>query len=470
VIGARAAVLALLALLAGCGSETAEAPRAEPEIAAREPEVQEAPAYEAHEWGLLGYPALGQGPALAAASPLVESAGYGAGYAGGGSAYAPVLYAHLAGGARELTFDVSVGVDARTIVETWPQASGAGWRRVRAREAPSEGCGASYPTIDQPACQSVRDQYCEAMNAHHYEASDGACLEVGGRSYDHLLYRAEVARDALPVDVAREDGAFVVRARGGDPIRLVRIRRSFTLGTIEAVAFESPSSGSIPLPEPQPSDIIETQHQLYAELERAGLSEPERMAFRTAWSDAIVPERSEMRFPIAQRMRLAPAVRPPRDAVYYWLPRERADAILPLSFTPAPRAVRRALLVRISLDETEPVLPPPSREVITTRVEVTRTSARGLVSDDVVLRVVRRNLGQVRFCQQRLGAAVPSELTCHAELTPSGTPSGARCTLSVANEDVDECTSEALGRWAFPAPEPPEGASVDFTIALSEER
>lgn len=441
----------LSALLLACGPSESEE--------AEEERERSASGWEAHEWGLLGYEALAErNTAIAAASPIVETAGLTS--EGGGVGYAPVIYVQL-GDARELRFEAAVTVPATAILETWPLSPNARWQ-VRAH---SGACEFRYPDRSQPPCDSVRDGFCEAMNAHHYEASDGACLEVNGQSYDHLLYRAEVARDALPFDVVRQGEGFAVRSKANAPAgRLFRIRRSFALRTVQAVTFDAPPAGqSIALPEPErTTDATATLRTMLDELARAGLTEPEANAFRAAWSDAIVPEERTPRFPAISRMRLAPDVRPGGDAVYYWLPRESADAILPLSFTPAPRQVRRALLVRISLD-------PPRGPIERSDARPNIAGARGRgIPGDVVRRVVQRHLNEIRFCIQNLGVPARTRLTLHADLLPTGSIEAYSelARSEPENEAFAECALDALRRWEFPPPADGEASiDIDFSVA-----
>jgi hypothetical protein len=425
----------------------------------REPAAQSG--YDIHEWGLLGYQARSErATVMAASSPSLETIGLGGG-GGYGVGYAPVIYAHL-DGIEEQRFEAAVSIPESAVIETWPLSPNARWQ-VRAHTAAT--CRTSYPTRSDPPCDTVRDNFCEAMQAALYEASDGACLEVGDRTYDHLLYRAEVRRDALPFDVVREGDRFVVRAAANAPAaQLLYVRRSFTLRTAEVVTFAAPAAGqSMPLPEPgRTTDAAATVRDLWTELTRAGLTEPEATAFRAAWLDAIVPEERSPRFPAQARIRLSADVRPAADAVYYWLPRESADAILPLSFTPAPRSVSRALLVRISLDEERE----RAGDARSARIQ----SARGNgISGDVVRRVVTRYFGEIRFCATQIGIAPGTRLSLHADLLATGSIEHYSETVRTEpeNELFAECAVDALRRWAFPPPTDGH-ASIDVDIVTTD--
>ncbi len=355
-LGPRAlAVLLLAALTSGCGGASTEPPSTVPP----EPSASEAPpsplppaSFEIHEWGLLSYPRAapdGEGSeGLAGSGPYVEQLGRGGGRSAG-VGYKPVIYAHVEAG-REARFSIEVG--ASRVLESWPPSErpeGVGWRDVVARGSAS--CGPfGYPAA--PSACHTSDAYCEAMNAAHYEASDGACLVVDGAEHDHLLYRAEVSRGVLPMDVAREADAdaLVVRPEGR-PRRLFRVSVDRGRREVRAVAFDAPAPGSRgPLPEPREDAAGEVADELFAGTGTAGLTEPEQQTFRRVWEEAIFgASGDEDPFTLLRRVLLEPRVRPTADALYYWLDAADVERILPMRIDPAPSALRRAFLVRIAL-------------------------------------------------------------------------------------------------------------------------
>ena len=82
---------------------------------------------------------------------------------------------------------------------------------------------------------------------------------------------------------------------------------------------------------------------------------------------------------------------------------------------------------------------------------------RGSLSQDVIRRVIRRHIGEVRFCYESALQDRPT-LAGRVNVQFVVSPTGAVQTASIADSDlnapaVDACIANAVRRWTFPAPE-----------------
>ena len=449
-------------LLAACGSE-----RAQPEpTPTRAPVAEPPPArdgFSIHEWGVLAYDALSpDATVVVAGSPMLRTTGHGAGLGGGdGNAYKPVLYVHLAEGARTATFTASVVARRGTIVESWPLAAattseegqGVRWNRLVAT-ADRASCSATaltYPAYNEPPCSTAPDHFCEAQNAHAYETADGACLRTGdGRFATQLFYRATIARNALPFDVTRDGAQLVVRAQDGAPhVTLLRVHRGPAPGMTRAARFDAPAAGATtPVPDATEEDgVALVDREIFGALTRMGLSAPESEAFHGAWDHAMTA-RGRADGGWSGYRAIHPALTPPEDALYYWLPASSAAELLPLAFDPAPTSVSRALLVRISLDAPHGELPIATSE---SRAELHVDEARGLPVP-VVERVARRYVNQIRFCAEAT-ASGEQQVTVAWEIDSDGKTRVVDASASPPVRQMTECVAQAVAGWTFPVPD-----------------
>lgn len=395
------------------------------------PPAPVAAAFEIHEWGLLSFAlARPEGRVVATAGPTGacstgSTIGHGSGY-GSGSAYAPVLYAHLLDATPLARFDVALGVPAADVVETWPRArDGTSWSVVASGGG---GCGARYPAIDASECVGAFDGICEAAIASAYEADDGACLTIDGAPADHLLYRALVDASALPLVVRREGSGFVVRASLARQV--FRVRRTSARET-HVSTVELPTGEERPLPE-EPGGSGANLDQLETGLHGAGLTPDEAAAFHRAWRGQLVPSEDE---PPPETTTLGAT---PNDALYYWLTAEEASRILPLVVSPPPTALRRALLVRVSLD-------PPVASGHELAVEALHAEATG-IPGAAAERVARRHQNEVRFCTGRAGTwdtSFPADgaLAITLTLAPDGHVATATATATPADAALGVCAT-----------------------------
>jgi len=351
-----ALTLTFLALL-GCDEEPTETLDRPPDEAPEEPPERETPLVELHEWGLISERLGGTRSAVTRAPrPTldellgdVEGVGLGETFGSGGLGLTgigrgggrPVLYAHLADGVEEHTFDVRVDVVGGNGVEHWPLVGGEvgmrasiPWVGVRAHRG---GCGArSYPAVGDEACET-EDDFCEAALGAENETIDGACLEYRGASYDHLFYRAAMSQAPLPLEVTAGD-ALTVRHRGEHPIpgQLLRVRGG---SETHVVVLDPPAPGaSVTVPEPGHRGRLRST--LAEGLAGLGLTPPERDAFLAAWENQLVRGAATHPMP--------PSLEPPTDALLYWMPEEDLAAHLRIHASERV-AVRRAILVRVGV-------------------------------------------------------------------------------------------------------------------------
>ncbi|MBX3275719.1 MAG: hypothetical protein KF729_35995 [Sandaracinaceae bacterium] len=349
--------LASLGLVAcdGCGPvEHASAPVADPVAPGAGAETSPEPvAYEVHEWGLVRGTSRDQvmlsGPHQDEIPvPLAK----------------PVLYFHRSGDGP-LTVRVDVTIPDGRVVEHWPLAElteeGARLRWPAVAVTTTTCSGARYPAPSEPPCDAIHaPDACEAATLATVETREGACLEHGGARFDHLFYRAELrGAPALPLTIVREGTALRVTHAGGDAIAgsLVRVRRG--AGRVTVAAPPAPG-GAVVLAAPEAAASAGAE-ALGASLSAAGLTPAEVMAFRRAWDRALFGGELAAAGepgPVAAATPMGGFALPPSDdALLYVLPAASADALAGLSFTPAPRGVRRAIVAWIDVEANAPARP-----------------------------------------------------------------------------------------------------------------
>ncbi len=339
---------------ASCERRVEQAPRAQPGL--REPPpAPPAASYEVHEWGLvrgnLADHVVLSGPHREpVAIPVAK----------------PVLYFHR-DGEGPLTVDVEVTLTSGSVVEHWPlvaDASGPSlaWRGVTIAEGNCRG--ARYPTLSEPPCSALAGMdACEASELGSIETSDGDCLSYAGASWEHLFYRGELVGDpGFPLRLTPLTGdRYRVTAERPVVGRLVRVR-----GTSASV-IDAPAAGASLELEVPGGAIGEGAEALADALADAGLTPDEVGAFRRAWDATLFPsalasvggEVVTTTTPVA--MPLAGGLMAPqtRDALLYVLSSADADRLATLRFTPAPRAVRRAIVVWLDLARARPAFESP---------------------------------------------------------------------------------------------------------------
>lgn len=337
-------------------------------------------AYAVHEWGFIGtradadrgavpglWAGAGRFPTAASTRPRpappppppAESVfGTGQGYGRGGK---PVLYFHLDPGVDALDVEVGLRLPGGEVVEHWPPVTPAprgealSWGRVRlARETCARF---EYPTIASPECAATPDGYCELAELRDYETIDSACLEVGDRRANHLFYRGSV-RVAFPVGVA--NGTATLAPGVELPSSPMRIRRDGR-GHVFVSTFHLDPGEPTPLPEPHGSAFDGETH-LRDGLRALGLTGEEQDSFLRAWEPVLLGfEDSPGDY--GQTGWPPPELSRTDDAIVYFLPEAVVNHAIPLELAPAPRELRRAILVRVDLTPStgtvDPSLPVP---------------------------------------------------------------------------------------------------------------
>ncbi len=356
--------MALAAILVACGSASpspSPSPSpATPSPSPATPSPSPSPsspagaAYELHEWGVVDVPESG---------PVEISAGAGQPQRPM-SVRKPVVYAHLLDGAAEQTFGLRVTLGAGSFVEHDPAGTLAGttleWPHVVARAAHCAPAAPGSARRAAPGCGTT-DGVCEVTELPRYDAPSAACLDVDGTQTALLFYRAQVPSVTLPVDVTRAadltvsvTGTAAVEHVPGGMMRLsTALSGPWPQGRVVVARAGLPSTGQTVML-PVGTEAI-TRAQGMDELRRIlvalGLTDDEASAFLNGWADELFgadtgPQRDATRE--ATRWAASPGPRR-QDVLLFFLPASSIDGIATLAATPAPRAVHRAMLVRIDL-------------------------------------------------------------------------------------------------------------------------
>ncbi len=271
----------------------------------------------------------------------------------------PVVYVRLLDGAAEVTFGLRVALSGGTIVEHYPDATFTGggleWPSIIARQAhESARYGTERSARRQPRCGTA-DGICEVRELDRYDAPSAAGLDVGGVASGLLFYRASVPSVALPISATRSADLTVhvtaTASMAGAPGSIWRLSTALSgpwpAGRMVVSRAAFPAAGaSVDL---AVGTAVLTRAEGAAELGQAltalGLTEDERAAFMAGWGDDLFGPDDSSREARDQTM---PAPRL-QDVLLFFLPEPAVDGIATLTATPAPRAIRRAFLVRIDL-------------------------------------------------------------------------------------------------------------------------
>ncbi len=338
-------------------SNAGEAPGPAPSA----PSTPSAP-FEVHEWGVVDVPLggpseVGAGPG----QPSVDSSPH--------PVRKPVVYFHLDPGASPLEVEVSARIPRGSVIEVWPNLTQWPGTTVEGDTLrwPSATLGAcSVPLApasarglipqEQRACDAP-DGYCEIYDLPTYMTSDASCLTHGGVVARLLFYRGAVAQPSLPLTVARDaagqlalsasepSSAGVLYVAGGRGIELPWPAPGAEVGLPEVFSesFDGPALARV----------------MAGMVSRAGLSGPETDAFMAAWSQDFfgtpwqgestrdLPEREPARWPSGPGARRAAP--PPAPVLLYVMPESTVSRVAELTITPAPRVLRRVMVVRVEL-------------------------------------------------------------------------------------------------------------------------
>jgi hypothetical protein len=309
--------------------------------------------YEVHEWGLIDVSSAGPIEIGAGPGPVQRPV----------RTRKPVLYVHLLDGARELAFHARVALASGSIAEHWPPGVVSGgsldWSSVAARD---ERCGidagAGAPrelaarSASVAACDAP-DHICELGELPTYVTPSAACLAVGGASGPLLFYRGVTSALALPIKASRRaDMTAVVSATGplaGAPGQVLRLSTALSgpwpQGRVVVSRAPLPANGQSVELAVGTEEVVGPGERaaLTSSIMQLGLTQDEAQAFVRAWGDDLFGRDA------AARDQGPPPGPRWQDVIVVALPPSCYGAISNLAFSPSPRAVRRAFLLRIDL-------------------------------------------------------------------------------------------------------------------------
>jgi len=357
--------------------------------------------YDVHEWGMIDQSLADGSLRLSAPSQGALTAGtIGLGLTGIGYGK-PVLYFHVESGKR-IAIDASVGVTHEMrMVEHWPRAFASDTEVRWELELVPEPCDEprTYPSSSDAFCTRMSDGICETAELPEYETDDASCLIVDGTQWPLLLYRAAAVEEAerpesrveLPLEIEKQpDGNVRIRNRSGasSPLAMFRVTRRASQTQVTRIEWPAPGETvTVPRPAAEATGDTTSRQSVREALSQQGLTEPEAEAFFRAWEEelwGVEPddeeggETAEVTGASAASLGLRGYGRgggsvggPPiglgrlgtigigglpgtgygrfTDVLIYWLPPSIIDELAPLTFEPAPRNVKRAMMVRVSL-------------------------------------------------------------------------------------------------------------------------
>ncbi len=295
-----------------------------------------APVLDVHEWGLVDVTSRG---ARLFAGPPSGPTNWNA------PRKKPVVYLHVPRGTPPFRASVTVDVPAPGIVEAFPRGALSrdpttlSWPDLIVR---AEGCPVTgAPTKESPAGCETPDGICEAADVARYEALDAACLGFEGGAFNHLFYRAEGPPPSLPFDVTiDQDRLNVGHTRASDVVGpIVYVHNDG--GVVHVSVVTPPPVGrSTTLLPPTGTDVAAARRAIDAAMRETGLTPDEIAAFDRAWTNDLFGEAAGK--DVAKKAALAP-----EDYLLFAMPASLVDGASRLTIRPAPRSIRRFLLVRL---------------------------------------------------------------------------------------------------------------------------
>jgi hypothetical protein len=309
--------------------------------------------------------------------------------------------------------------------------------------------------------------------------------------------------------VVERGAGHAVRVRlreGATPVRgwVMRVHRGAnllnTLVRVERLDAMGTEGGLELLPAVGEGVVVgnEARDMLQASLVEAGLTTAERDAFMLAWSDAlfgevtrsdggggdsvgsvgslgvgVAPRGGGYAPPNRNRPRVGvrsatgggfgtigtigmPHESHPlgsvADAVIYVLPQASIDGLLPLTFNPPPRELRRMFVARVDLSGLERV-----------RLRTSQPTITGALDVNLVRRLVRRHFGGLRRCLH----PTDDERTFVLELrvTTTGAVSGANIDDEAVSDEERACLLREARRISFPRAETVSTVSYPFVAS-----
>lgn len=123
--------------------------------------------------------------------------------------------------------------------------------------------------------------------------------------------------------------------------------------------------------------------------------------------------------------------------------------------------------IRLAGDNRPSGIPGPIRGV----AEVT-----GSLSGEVIRRVVRRHLPEVRFCYEQglhVNPSIEGRVAIQWVIEPTGSVQAStivRNRTTIGSPQVESCVAQAVQRWTFPAPEGGGPVGVTYPFMLQQQR
>ena len=294
--------------------------------------------FDVHEWGLVD---VAGAQARVLAGPPAGATNWNA------PRRKPVLYFHLADGTSDVDVSVTIQVAPPGIVEHFPvgvlgtDPTELTWSGLRLRTG---HCPVGeVPAREAPGCKTA-DGICEAAELKTYETSDATCIHTSAGDFNHLFYRATGPAPTLPFDVTPKDGALVVaHARAADVVgSILWVHNEAGAVTVSIIAPPA-VGGHIEVSPPKDTDVTSAQAALDASMRDTGLTDAEIQAFDRAWANDLFGRNAA---------RDAPARRGlpgPQDYLLFALPQSMMGGASEVTITPAPRTLKRFMLVRLAV-------------------------------------------------------------------------------------------------------------------------
>ena len=246
----------------------------------------------------------------------------------------PVIYFYSE---RETKASVTVDFPAGQITEWYPYA-----------DVPYSSTTIAWK--DVRILPGAEERFPVAKAASHYYAAretDAAPLAVrdaeGNVQPEKMLFYRGVGTFGLPLSASLDAGSLTLTPAGAGLTRAVVVdSRGGEVGLAEVDLSSGPAT--IARPRPVEGGAGAARAALLARLEAAGLFPREAAAMLATWGDTWMEDGLR---------------------VFFVVPRETTDALLPLRVEPAPDAVERVLLGRIEIvrPETEEAVAEIAREL-----------------------------------------------------------------------------------------------------------
>jgi len=291
--------------------------------------------YEVHEWGLVR---LGQLSEVAtSAAPLPDPVRLDGGSIDLAVPKKPVLYFHRGPEFEDATrIDVELELAHGTLQEVWPTPNAGpqpshgksfAWRGLELLSTP---CGAEVvPAASSPACASLpAGALCEAAELARYVTPSPTCLRTGGVDTPVLLYNGILKGPQPPLLFAPGPSGVALTNPGSHPVGPLW---ALSDGRLYAFDLMVPSDSVRLIPgggEPYAEALPKLRKDVAASLVSVGLTAAEADQFVAAWETDVLGD--------------APTWR-----VFGLYAQKTVDEMFPLTLTPPPKEVVRALFFTI---------------------------------------------------------------------------------------------------------------------------